>query len=165
MGTINIEKERLVLTRIYRTISQRKPWNNSLKGSAEAQQPLLCRMWGCLQAHDSSASSSWTMECFCGEEMTEAANTVPEKLQTIPFFSLYKSLFTEGHRWHRHSVCTVTTKGLCGSTQLDRVVVLQHLPAASEKDTVQQPKCWYPLNSFPLTSEDWHCISQGSAKC
>lgn len=45
METINIQKERLVLTRIYRTISQKKPWSHTQperQCSAEAQQPLFC---------------------------------------------------------------------------------------------------------------------------
>lgn len=74
---------------------------------------LLCRMWGCLQAHDSSASFSWSTVCFYGAEMTEAANTAPENLKTISFLSLHKALSTEGHRLHRQSACTVTAKGLC----------------------------------------------------
>lgn len=104
-----------------------------------AASVLLCKMWGCLQAHDSRASSSWSTACFYGAEMTEAANTAPEKLKTILFLSLHNSLFTEVHG-NRHWECTVTTKGLCDSTQLDRVTTLKHLPAASEKGTELQPK-------------------------
>lgn len=70
-----------------------------------AASVLLSRMWGCLQAHDSSASSSWSTACFYGAEMTEAANTAPEKLQT-----LHRSLFTEGHR-NTDTRCAQWNKG------------------------------------------------------
>ena len=60
--------------------------------------------------------------------------------------------------WVTQSVSVYAkSKGKCHSTQLDWAVILKHLPAALEKDTLQQPKdtrqCWYPLNSFLLTSE------------
>lgn len=72
---------------------------HSLKASAVQMHSSLCSalyLWGCLQAHDSSASSSWSAACFYGAEMTETANTAPEQLQSIPFLSSINLSLLEG---------------------------------------------------------------------
>lgn len=119
METINTQKERLVLTRIYRTLSQSKPWSHTQperQCSAGAQQPLFFSV-GCGDAfrHMTPVLPPHGVQCVSMVQKWQKQQTEVQK-SFRAFLSSPSSLLKD--TGDTDTLCTATTKGHCGSTQM-----------------------------------------------
>lgn len=126
METINTQKERLVLTRIYRTLSQSKPWSHthSLKGSAVQVHSSLCSsLWDVGMPSGTWLQCYLLMECsvflWCRNDRNSKQSSRKASEHSFPLPPLY---------WR-----TQVTQTLCAQRQ--------------QRDTVVPHRWWSGLTS------------------
>lgn len=119
--------------------SQRKPWSHTQpesQCSADAQQPLFYSA-GC---GDAFRHMTPVLVPHGVQPLSMVQKWQKQQIQLQKSFkpsidpSLLKGTGTQTFGVHSE------IKGLCDCTHLDRVAILEHLPAAAGKGTVQQPR-------------------------